>query len=218
MKLRLASLIAVAALGLVLYLKYTRPTLREDTAVLPGSTRGPVAPSSTPATAKGADTTALREEVASLRAELASLRQQRPGHTGSASATEDRTDTDAGARARAREEAAQRRQAHIAALDSAFHSESVNPTWSANTSSLIQNVLSSDEIGHIQADSIDCRSESCRVELHDDGTGRLGKSLPMLAIQVASALPTITANNVARPDGSSTVVLYLSRQSGDAAR
>jgi len=50
------------------------------------------------------------------------------------------------------------------------------------------------------------------VELHDDGSGSLGKSMPMLAQQLAGTLPTATANTIAEPGGGSTVVLYLSRQ------
>jgi hypothetical protein len=48
--------------------------------------------------------------------------------------------------------------------------------------------------------------------LRDDGSGRLSKAMPMLAQQLAGTLPTVTANNIAQADGSSTVVLYLSRQ------
>jgi hypothetical protein len=214
MNLRRGGLIAILALGLVLYLSCIRPALLKDAGLVSVPVRQPDAPSTTVAMAKGSDMTVLRQEVASIRTELTRLRQQRPGDSRSASVAVERSDIDAASRARAQEQAAQGRQAEIAAVDAAFSSQSVNPQWSANTSSLIQNVLGSDEVGHIQADSIDCRSESCRVELHDDGTGRLTKSLPMLAIQVASALPAITANNIARPDGSSTVILYLSSQGG----
>jgi hypothetical protein len=164
------------------------------------------------ALATGSDVTALRQEIASIRTELIRLRQQRPGDSAPAGVAEERPQIDAASRVLAQEEAAQRRQMQLAALDAAFSSQSVNPQWSASTSSLIQNALDSDEVGHIRADRIDCRSESCRVELHGDLTGSLAKSVPILAIQVASALPAITANNVGRPDGSSTVILYLSRQ------
>jgi hypothetical protein len=78
--------------------------------------------------------------------------------------------------------------------------------------------LSTDEVGGIQADNIDCRSDSCRVEVRDDGSGSLSKSMPMLAQQLAGTLPTITANNISQPNGESAVVLYLSRQVEQAPR
>jgi hypothetical protein len=101
------------------------------------------------------------------------------------------------------------------AVEAAFRGQAVDQSWSTNTTSAIHEVLNSAEVGGLQAESIDCRSSSCRVELHDDGTGQLAKSLPNLAQQLAGAMPTITANTVAQGDGTSNVVLYMSRERGD---
>ena len=98
------------------------------------------------------------------------------------------------------------------AVDALFRQQAIDPTWSANTSASIRSALNSEEVGGIQADNIDCRSESCRVELRDDGSGSLSKSMPMLAQQLAGTMPNITANNITQPNGDSTLVLYLSRQ------
>jgi hypothetical protein len=103
-------------------------------------------------------------------------------------------------------------QSRIASIDASFRREVIDPTWSANTSSRIQSVLSSDAMGRMQADSIDCRSDSCRIELHDDGSGRLNNNMAIMAQQLAGTLPSITANSVVRLDGGVSMVLYLSRQ------
>jgi hypothetical protein len=58
-------------------------------------------------------------------------------------------------------------------------------------------------MGDIGAGIVDCRSQTCRVELHDDGTGRLRRSLMTLAHQLSETLPTFTANTLPRPKGGS---------------
>ena len=217
MKLRHATLIAVPMIGFVLYLTYlqlqpTEQSSRDASAL-------PVRPSqSTVTVGAGAaasvdDIRALREEVASLRAGISSLRRQIPQQAESASANPaNQPGADIRSDALARAEAVRERQTRMEAIDAAFRQQATDPTWSANTAASIRNALSSDEIGGIQADNIDCRSDSCRVELRDDGSGRLSKSMPMLAQQLAGTMPNITANNIAQPNGDSTLVLYLSRQ------
>jgi hypothetical protein len=208
-----AIMIAAAALALVSYLTYTRLLPREESggegSALSTVPQMPIAASDSP-TSKNDDVTALRREMASLRAELAALRQM-PRQVVSASANGDQVVADSASMARAREEAAQWHQARIAAVDSAFRSQSINPRWSADTSALIQNVLSRDDVGHIQADSIECRTDMCRVELHDDRMRHMSNSLPKIAMQLARALPAITPDSIRRPDGSSTLILYLSQ-------
>jgi hypothetical protein len=217
MKLRHATLIAVPLIGFVLYLTYQRLEPSEesnrDVSALP------VRPSQSTVTAEGGtaasvdDIRALREEVASLRAGISLLRRQIPKQAESVSTS---ADSQPGAEVRsdalARAEAARERQTRMEAVDAGFRQQAIDPTWSANTSTTIRNALNSEDVGGIQADNIDCRSESCRVELRDDGSGRLSKSLPMLAQQLAGTMPDITANNITQANGDSTLVLYLSRQ------
>jgi hypothetical protein len=205
-------------LGIVLYLTYLQLQPSED--ANPSVSAVLARPSLSTVTAERGtaanvdDIAALRGEVASLRAEISLLRRHMP--TQAASAASASADNQAGADVRsdalARAEAAREHETRMAAVDAAFRNQAIDPTWSANTSSTIRNALSSEEVGGIQANNIDCRSESCRVELRDDGSGSLSKSMPMLAQQLGGTLPTITANNIAQPNGGSTVVLYLSRQ------
>jgi hypothetical protein len=216
MKLRHATLIAVPMIGFVLYLTYLRlqpsDESNRDVSALP------VRPSQSVVTVEGGtaasvdDIRALREEVASLRAGISVLRRQSPKQAESASTGPDsQPGADVRSDTLARAEAARERQNQMEAVDAAFRQQAIDPTWSANSSSSIRNALNSEEVGGIQADNIDCRSESCRVELRDDGSGRLSKSLPMLAQQLSGTMPNITANNISQANGDSTVVLYLSR-------
>lgn len=170
------------------------------------------------------DISALREEVASLRTEL--LRRDQINRSGpsagdgqqpqlgsrDAAGSHGESVADPRTKAMIREEAARERQVRITTIDASFRKEVIDPTWSANISSSIQSVLGSDEVGRMQADSIDCRSQTCRVELHDTGSGRLNRNVSMMVLQLAGALPNMTANSEVRPDGGVSMVLYLSRQ------
>jgi|SRR3569833_1126326 len=218
----------VAVMTTVAYLHLQRGA-EPDTGTAAVPLRSPVSPVRS-SIANVDDVSILREEMASLRAELLQMRRQQVAGSGSTAGNARQAQSgsqnaqEGGGESRGdwhtkemtREEEARQYQARIAAIDTSFRKEVVDPRWSANTSSRIQSVLSTDEMGHIQADSIDCRSESCRVELHDNGSGQLNKNMPMMAQELAGTLPNITASTAIRPDGALSMVLYLSRQAQGA--
>jgi len=218
MNFRHATLIAVPVLGAVTYLTYLRLQPSEDT---PHSGAVSVEHLSTVMTVPGgqaenlADMAALTGEVDSLKAEVKALRQQLAAQS---SRVASRADAPPASEVRSdpgsREDAAVTRQAQMEMIDAAFRRQSIDQSWSANTTSAIHDVLNSTEVGGLQAETIDCRSNSCRVELHDDGTGRLSKSLPIVAQELAGSMPTITANTIPQGDGTANVVLYMSRGNG----
>jgi hypothetical protein len=216
MKLRQAILIAAPLLGVVSFLTYRQLQPAED--VTQGTSLVTVSPSESGikiergTAANAVDLVALKEEVTSLRAEVLALRQQMPRQLAAVPAA---ADGQPAADVHSDAEAARERQAEIEATDAAFRKQSIDPTWSANTVSTIRQVLANEEVGGIQADNIDCRSSSCRIELHDDGSGRLAKSLPVFAQQLGGTMPNLTADNIPNGNGSSTMVLYMSRDEGD---
>jgi hypothetical protein len=214
MQLRHATLVTAVALGLISYLTYLQ--LQRPDESTQGTSVVPVNRSMT-ATDRGEATnvvelSALREQVASLRAEvLASRHQAKQTETVTA---ESEPVPDVRHDPNARAEAARQQQAEMEAVDTAFSRQAVDPTWSATTASTIREVLSSDEVGGIQAENIDCRSTGCRIALLDDGSGRLSRSLPIVGLQLAGQFSSMTANTIPQGNGSSTLVLYMSRSTG----
>jgi hypothetical protein len=162
-----------------------------------------------------ADLAALREEVASIRAEVRMLRSLIPPQTASATARADGQPAAMRSDPSARAEAAREHQVEMEAVDAAFRKQVTDPSWSANTTTAIREALGSEEMGGMQAENIDCRSSSCRVELHDDGSGHLSNSLPTFVRRLAEATPTIRANTIPQADGTSVVVLYMSREKSE---
>ena len=61
-----------------------------------------------------------------------------------------------------------------------------------------------------QLRSVDCRSQSCRVEFSSSGAVG-GLDVPMLLTRLNGGLSHVTAGQVEQGDGTQTTVLYLSR-------
>jgi hypothetical protein len=218
MNFRHATLIAVPVLGALTYLTYLQ--LQSSQEPHPSNAVS-VDHSPTVTIPEGqamslADLAALKEEVDSLKAEVLALRHQLPAQSSaSASRADGQTAPDVRSDSSAQDEQAAMRQAQMEMIDAAFRRQTIDQSWSANTTSAIHKVLNSSEVGGLQAENIDCRSSSCRVELHDDGSGRLSKSLPILAQQLAGSMPNVTANTIPQGDGTANVVLYMSSDNGE---
>ena len=168
----------------------------------------------------GAATTADSAELAELRRELVQLRHQvwtqgqRMPTTDPASAgTPDRATT-RGARTdpEARAEHERRYREYMAGIAAAFHQEIPDPRWSAATTEVVQAALAADSDVRPLARGVECRAHTCRVELADDGSGSLGKLVPMFAQQVSESLPSATAERIEDASGAATMVLYLTRR------
>jgi hypothetical protein len=61
------------------------------------------------------------------------------------------------------------------------------------------------------AGGIDCRSQSCRVEIDNDGSGALQKALLTFLQQAADILPSMQAGRGTDGAGRATMILYLTR-------
>lgn len=110
-----------------------------------------------------------------------------------------------------RAEQERRRQDYVAGVEAAFRVETRDPQWSAATSAAVQTALAADDELRLLARSVDCRSQTCRVEIADDGAGKLGKLIPMLAQRVGQSLPSITVNHVEDASGTAIMILYMAR-------
>jgi hypothetical protein len=161
--------------------------------------------------------TALREEVARLRAEVAAMQRwihvQKRRTTGVVSEKAEAPAKDPRTDRAARAEAERERQQQMEVVEASFRREPADPRWSLEAEGAVQEVLASDEIVQDTLLGLECRSQSCRVELADDDTGELAKVLPLLLQQLAQTLPSATANYVEDGHGGKTVILYMSRES-----
>lgn len=168
----------------------------------------------------GGATTPESTELAEMRREMAQLRRQvwaqeqrlaaadpaMANAQDSAAAKDPRTDPEA------RAEQERRYREFMASVDAAFRKETTDPRWSSATSSVVQTALIADNDLRPLARGVECRSHTCRVEIADDGSGKLGKILPVFAQQVGQDLPSVITHRVEDAGGVATMVLYMSRR------
>ncbi len=152
---------------------------------------------------------ALRREVGMLRSEVRQMREQisrMPGAAQAAAAQPDpRVDPVA------RDEAQQLDRQRIASAEATFQAERRDARWSQDQTTAIRSLLTQAGGGiSAQLRSVDCRSQSCRVELSSSDAGG-GLDVPMLLTRLNAGLSHVTAGQVDQGDGTQTTVLYMSR-------
>jgi hypothetical protein len=162
-------------------------------------------PDDDPAPAQVAE---LRRELHELRSQVWAQGRQAAGESPGAEASRARDPhTDAEARAeyeRARREA-------IAGVEAAFRGEAMDPQWSSSASAAVQTALAIDDKLRALTRGIECRSRTCRVEIADDGSGELDKTLPEVAMHLTQDLSSAVYDRSQGADGAPRRIIYLSR-------
>lgn len=152
----------------------------------------------------------LRQEVALLRREVAEIRQllaRQPGVAASAEIPANpRTDPDA------RLEAQRQETLRIASSESAFRAEQNDTRWSREAAANVRAAFAqADDTVSTQVRSVECRSQSCRVEINSAAGESLARDLPIILSHLGDALPHMTAGKIDQGDGRQATVLYMSR-------
>ena len=159
------------------------------------------------AAAGSAELGELRQELFELRHQVLSHEQKlRVGDPAAFAPTQTEPPSP-----EARAEDERRYREFVAGIEAKFRDELRDPQWSAATAAAVQTALASDSDLRPLARGVECRSQTCRVEIADDGSGKLGKLLPLFAQQVGQSLPSMTADRVEDASGAATMVLYMSR-------
>ena len=82
--------------------------------------------------------------------------------------------------------------------------------WSVKAKSLVQEALASDKAASSDIVDIECRTTMCRVELANDGNKQAPK-VAEIPKKIGEELPNVLVNQTNESDGSTTTVLYLSK-------
>jgi hypothetical protein len=107
---------------------------------------------------------------------------------------------------------AERRRTYMAGVAESFAGERVDGVWAGRTSVRVNAALSGDEVLKGFAHDVQCRTQTCRVEIADDGTGALSRRLPFVALSLADVLPSLASEPADPASGRSGMVLYMSNQ------
>lgn len=92
-----------------------------------------------------------------------------------------------------------------------YEAEVRDPAWARETHAAITQALERLPAVSKGVQSVECRSETCRIEVANDHQPGFDKELPLLPLSVTGRLPTTRYDYVTQPDGSAHTILYLSR-------
>ena len=191
--------------------------------IAPGRT-SPVAPATQVVARTGDEDTArlstriteLQQDLVELKRALAAQRSSHPPEQ-SPPASGDAKVPDIESVEAQRAADAQRRHEYMASVEQAFSNEKIDPTWASRASARVGSTFEGDEMLRNIAHTVECRQATCRVQLDDDGSGRLSGRMPFLTLGLADVLPQVSAEHLDQPNGRGAMVLYMSSQRLTAA-
>jgi len=183
-----------------------------ESLVVPGSAQPPAIAA---AGSQAAELAELRREMLQLRKQVHAQGEQLDSAANApyddSQAVADRHDPQAVLERR--EEDERKHREYMVGVDAAFRNEATDPRWAATTTVAVQAAIT--ETGELRqlARSVECRSSTCRVELTDNGSGKLASVLPAFAMRVGHELPSVDIGRIQDASGAATTVLYMSRHS-----
>lgn len=153
----------------------------------------------------------LMDQVAALGAEVSLLK-------GRLAAQQSSIDAAASAMAanaappprRTLEEAREEWHAHMADLEARFNSERIDVVWAAATRAEIERGLDQEPDLRAAAGRLECRAETCRLELRDDRSNAVDEAVPSFFTKLHGRLTSLKTDVVTNEKGESLHVLYMS--------
>jgi hypothetical protein len=220
MKLSLALLLAAACLSVGIYLGgwVSAPQTFEDgaaTRAYSGDAPRAAADHAEKAAGRNLEIRDLSGQVARLNAQVSAIERQLRGMSRTVAYENPRVEegrhqepaNDPVARA----EAESRRREQMEAVEASFRQEASDPRWSADVTATVQGVLASKEAASIELRGLECRSSTCRIEIVDDGNGKLAMAMPLFILHLGRTLPHVVVDHIDDGDGAKVMILYMSR-------
>jgi hypothetical protein len=107
-------------------------------------------------------------------------------------------------------------QEHMAEVEDRFRKERIDPGWARETSMLIEREIASEPGLRASGRSMECRAQSCRLELNEsEAAGGDGSehALPLLLHKLGTALPVTQSDLVDAGNGKMVRVVFLLKES-----
>jgi hypothetical protein len=162
----------------------------------------------------GESLAALRKEVAGLKADVLALQSAKQTQQLRLDAVSQHAVSNPVKPQLAREQILAKEKERLRVrgeqLETGFRQQTTDPAWSARAKTLVLDALASDKVASKDIIDIECRTSKCRVELANDANGEEVK-LSDFPMKISEELPNILVNQTKESDGSTTTVLYLSK-------
>jgi hypothetical protein len=162
------------------------------------------------AISESAELAALRQEVAQLR-DVVTIERQKPV-TPDPAKTElvdpeiQALDTQA--------EQERRHREYVEGVAASYGREPVDPSWSSSKMSVIQTALASNPELRQLVRSVECRSQTCRMEVADEASGKPSNAVQSFLAGLGTELPTAIAERVEQAGRPGSTVFYVGHSSG----
>jgi hypothetical protein len=153
----------------------------------------------------------LQQSLTALKAQLVAQQNSHPVQRAAAAAGDAKPPDIPNVEAQ-RAADAERLREYMTGVHQAFANEKVDPAWSSRVSSRVSSTFEGDEMLRNIAHTVECRQQTCRVQIEDDGSGRLSSRMPFLTRGLADVLPQVSAERIEQPNGRGAMVLFMSSQ------
>jgi hypothetical protein len=105
-------------------------------------------------------------------------------------------------------------RAHIAEVETKYQLEGRDPAWAHETQAVITRALDALPVLSKGLRSLDCRSETCRLEVINDHQPDFDKQLPLLPLGLRG-LPAAEYDQAPEPDGKVRTTVYFKRHANE---
>ena len=163
--------------------------------------------------ASAAEVARLEGQVIALQSEVAALRD-RSTVTASTRPAEDPAPDPAPAgkpSSRDLEANAKVWHAHVQEADARFRQEPSDVNWATRMTATVRDVAGKSDAITTSLQSIECRTNTCRLEIREDGAGKVISQMPQFLLDVQSSLPSMLSEQVDSGNGGKMVVMYLTK-------
>ena len=167
---------------------------------------------------EGATTTEDGEAYRQLEAEVQAMKSQlfllraRTANEASAVGDDDPAESEVATSKSRSEQIAddkRHREELLAEVEANFQLETRNSQFASTMTPTVWHTIDEDPVFSKAVRDVDCRANTCRVEIVDSGDAEFQKRFPELALAFVETLPNITANRMQDGDGP-YMVLYMS--------
>lgn len=156
-------------------------------------------------TPEAAELLALKQELALLKQQVRTHAQQLDsGRPAAGDPADDET-----AEVVTPEDQDRMAREYVQGVATAFRREPIDAAWSSSKTALVQRALAAQPALQPLVRGVECRSQTCRVELADEPTGRPSNAIQTFVARLGSELPSALAERVELAGRPGATVLYV---------
>jgi len=152
---------------------------------------------------------ALQRSLSALQSQLASRKQASVADRAAAGKDSQPPELDVAAQ---RAQELERRRLYMAGVAASFNNEKIDPAWATRVASRVSATFEGTEELRKRLRSVECRTQTCRVQMDEDDSVALSRQMPLLSLSLVDVLPSMSVDHIDQGNGHSTMVLYMSSQ------